>query len=299
MFTAYTGVAVTMLPVPAATLCTLFSLPINAKDVVHLFFKPASFAQTQRFRSLVGDVESLALLVMDECSFLDPSIVRMQLFCESTFPFGGRVVLCCGDMHQKQPIGSPCISKSLVVSELSEEVLKDLRIAPLEKNCKSTDPSIRGTALLKTFRRFNLTEQMRAANDEVHAAHLNRLHDVNVDQPVSDELLKALQPLTAEAVAREGVKLRFAPIGVLSNMERHAFNLSQVKAFAKYHNRPLFWWTCELTGDLASSLSEEETSLLYRLERAGLCGFFVEGAPGFITSNINTGRGVVNGCDAK
>ena len=34
-------------------------------------------------------------------------------------------------------------------------------------------------------------------------------------------------------------------------------------------------------------------------DKAGLCFFFVEGAPASITCNIETGRGLVNGCDAK
>jgi len=300
MFSAYTGVAVTMLPNPAATLCTLFSLPINAADVSHL--NPPTLANTQRFERLVGDVENLALIVLDECSFINPTTLyyvneRMKQFCKSDLPFGGRVVLICGDMHQKQPIGAPSIFKSLVASELSDEVLKDLRVRPLKK-CTSMAPRVRGTELLMQFQRFNLTEQMRAADDKTHAAHLRHLRDVNAKQPISDDILASLQPLTAEAVAREGEKLGFAPIGVLSHMERYALNLSQAKAFAKYHNRPLLWWRWELTGDHASSLSENEATLLYRLERQGLCGFYVHGARAYITANINTGRGVVNGCDA-
>ena len=39
-----------------------------------------------------------------------------------------------------------------------------------------------------------------------------------------------------------------------------------------------------------------EQDKMYHVEREGLCSFFVEGAPATITHNIETGRGLVNGC---
>ena len=50
-------------------------------------------------------------------------------------------------------------------------------------------------------------------------------------------------------------------------------------------------------GVAASYLTETETERAYLEERAGLCFHFVEGAPASITSE--TGRGLVNGCDAE
>ena len=47
-----------------------------------------------------------------------------------------------------------------------------------------------------------------------------------------------------------------------------------------------------------SPLSADEHAKLYDVERAGVCSYFVEGAPATITHNIETADGLVNGCDA-
>ena len=41
-----------------------------------------------------------------------------------------------------------------------------------------------------------------------------------------------------------------------------------------------------------------EHAKLNDVERAGVCSYFVEGAPATITRNIETADGLVNGCDA-
>ena len=47
-----------------------------------------------------------------------------------------------------------------------------------------------------------------------------------------------------------------------------------------------------------SPLSADEHAKLNDVERAGVCSYFVEGAPATITHNIETANGLVNGCDA-
>ena len=47
-----------------------------------------------------------------------------------------------------------------------------------------------------------------------------------------------------------------------------------------------------------SPLSADEQAMLNDVERAGVCSYFVEGAPATITRNIETADGLVNGCDA-
>ena len=74
-------------------------------------------------------------------------------------------------------------------------------------------------------------------------------------------MLGSLQILTKEAVAREGDALQFAPIGVLSQRERHAINLSQAIAFAKARGRPLFKWRLNLCGDSAGWIDNEAVQL--------------------------------------
>ena len=52
-----------------------------------------------------------------------------------------------------------------------------------------------------------------------------------------------------------------------------------------------------LAGERRWALSEDEQLQLYEKEK-GLLGLFVVGAPASMTYNIETGRGLVNGCDA-
>ena len=70
-------------------------------DLKTIPLAPAAFAQIQRLKLLVGDMGNPALLVVDGCSFLNPTIIhhvdaRMIQFCNSTLPFGGRVVVLRG-----------------------------------------------------------------------------------------------------------------------------------------------------------------------------------------------------------
>ena len=123
------------------------------------------------------------------------------------------------------------------------------------------------------------------------------MRDTSAAQPVTDAFLSSMRPLNAAAVSAHP-ELRFTKIGVLSQRERAAFNRRQALAFARHYNRPLFFWKHELVGLAASWLTDAETSKLYDEERAGLWGYFVEGAPSSITSNLETGSGIVNGCDS-
>ena len=264
---------------------------------------------------------------------------------------------------QLMPVSGYALHTSLVAEDVPADVLKALNIAKGKQSINGADR--KGVALLRGFKHHELTQQMRAADDEAHARHLEQMRDTTSQQPVSDEFIASLQRLTTAALAREaagglrwknvgptrpaagvqlsnaklaaallqkttfttkewqafgisGLKqthwiksgasyfqpsdeaLRFAKIGVLSQRERHALNYSQARAFAKFHNRPFFWWRQELTGIASEWINEEETERLYaeEMKAGGLCGVFVEGAPGSITFNIETGSGLVNGCDA-
>ena len=231
----------------------------------------------------------------------------------------------CTDFHQLQPVSGYALHTSLVLEAVPDADLEALGITG-KKSDVGADR--KGTKLLAEFQRMLLTEPMRAADDKRLAKNLECQRDTTCPQPVTEDFIDLLisQQLTADAIQREGERaaaaasarhpllspaeleavaerartaLRFAKIGVLSQRERHAFNLLQARLFARHHRRPLFWWKQPLVGVAASYLTETETERAYLEERAGLCFHFVEGAPASITSNIETGRGLVNGCDAE
>ena len=203
----------------------------------------------------------------------------------------------CADFHQLKPINGYALHSSLVTEAVPPDKLKSIGVTPTKQSENGADR--KGTTLLKGFKRLYLTDQMRAAEDDAHRSFLEEMRDVNSSQPVSDAFINSLQQLTSKAIEDQGDALRFAKIGVLSNMERHRLNYVQARVWAKKHGIPLFWWRQELTGVAASWLSEEEQNRLYDVEREGLCMFFCQGAPASITYNIETGRGLVNGCDAS
>ena len=95
-----------------------------------------------------------------------------------------------------------------------------------------------GIALLRNMQRLApLTEQMRT-DDPSHQQRLEELCDTSATHPVSMELIRALQQLTPEAIAREGDALRFAKIGVISNRERHHFNRARRRAARRHDGGP-------------------------------------------------------------
>ena len=156
----------------------------------------------------------------------------------------------------------------------------------------------RGVTLFRRFRRFDLQMQMRAAKDEVHQGHLSDQRKVQSQQPVTDEFVKSLQPLTREDIVNDRSWL-FARIAVLSNAERHTINQAQVRAFAAYHGLPLIKWKKKLDSNQIALqfIREGRRRELYEHEPA-LWGYYVKGAPATINFNIATSRGLVNGCPA-
>ena len=143
-----------------------------------------------------------------------------------------------------------------------------------------------------------LTEPMRTSKDQSYTNDLNSLRDTSAEKPVTQRLLDNFQIFASKAVAIIGDDLRFAPIVALSHLECDALNYSQAKEFARRHNRPLFWWHRPFVGVAAGWLTRDEEDSIYENERPTCCGFFVEGSPMVILGNIETHRGLVNGCQA-
>jgi hypothetical protein len=90
---------------------------------------------------------------------------------------------------------------------------------------------------------------------------------------------------------------RFAPVGVLSHVERDFGNAAQVSNFARAFDLPLIRWRLPLMPEaraLLEELSDEDLDRLYAAEPA-LWGYFCEGAPLLIPESIRSTRKLVNG----
>jgi hypothetical protein len=93
----------------------------------------------------------------------------------------------------------------------------------------------------------------------------------------------------------------FAPIGVLSNAERHAINAAQVKRFAEQHGLPVLRWRRQLfrygpkkSLKAGNSMPADKKNQLYDSD-PGMWAYFVPGAPMMCTEIVNTARKIANG----
>ena len=145
--------------------------------------------------------------------------------------------------------------------------------------------------MLREAPRVELTRMMRAKGDQIFIGFLKEMRRTDTMQPVSDAFLQNLRRVAKEDIVAD-ISWRFAPIGVLSHVERDTINHAQLEAFASQFKLPLVRWKLPLVD--GEALNAEVLNRLYENE-PNLWGYFVEGAPVHITANINSVRKLVNG----
>ena len=258
--------------------------------------------QEARFREIAKEADDVGLIVLDEGSFNDITILahisaRMIELRNCNRPFGGIPVLLLLDFHQKQCVGGTQLHKALIVADLPDDLLLALHVNSKSKN-RVTISDFKadriGVNLMRRFQRFDLIRQMRASDDPQHSAHIAQIRDIHSEQPINESILDSLQPLTAKALENDP-KLNFARIVCMSWREIFPLTLMQITRWAKEHQRPVIRWRKILIGAAAGFIDEDETEELFQHESAGLHEYFVEGMPGTFTENIDTLNGVVNG----
>lgn len=82
---------------------------------------------------------------------------------------------------------------------------------------------------------------MRASDDLPHTKGISDIRDIFSKQPISEEILQSLQPLTQEAI-KANPKLQFARIVAMSWREIWPLSLMQIYKWAKLHNVPVIRW---------------------------------------------------------
>ena len=229
------------------------------------------------FSKIYCEPKDLLVLVIDEISFVVSSVLHhldiqlQRLRGVYDVPFGGVILILAGDFHQKAPPQSGNVSLAeLLVQETLPELLSHEPLKPHK-------PSAKGLMHFSRVERTTLSEQMRAAEDPCLQAHLERLRDTNLQQPVTTELLAALKPLSPQDIV-DNPAWQFAPVAVLGNFERHYINESQVRAWARTYDVPLIKWKLPLQGKWHAAYDLETIEELYK-EEVCLWGFFTRGAP--------------------
>ena len=294
---AYTGAAVVQLE-NAVTLLTLLDLDIQHPHQQQNLSANISESTRTKFARYV-DVSQLVVLVIDEISFVNATLLhhvntRLQSLLENDAPFGGLVVLLAGDFHQKETTTGTAMHKALLErgftmpkpnGELREKKLKKSKGVPNNLGAEEL-----GIALFKACQRFSLRVTHRFKRDPMHGDNLADMRNTKSEQPIGDRFLECLRPVAPS----ERERFAFAPIGVVSNLERCTLNAAQAYSFASAKKRVLVRWRLPLVGKEALGLGNAYVDELYASE-PGLWGYFVAGAPCVITENIAQGRGLVNG----
>ena len=110
----------------------------------------------------------------------------------------------------------------------------------------------------------------------------------DVNDPITEKFMKGLKPISRLDIVNDE-EWRFAPVGVLSHLERDTIYVRQLYAFAKAFNLPLFRWKLEMVDQIEDPV---KLAALYDNEKT-LWGYFVEGAPVMLNKTTKATRKLV------
>ena len=270
---AFTGIAASNLP-NGRTIHN--QLNFSVKDLKLKKFVPD--LSTDKLNQLRSNLKTsnLILLVIDEISYISPEVLGQidnrlrQLMAKPEIPFGGIAILLLGDFYQLPPVAVSYTLYSAAVKLLAEKEEIDGDVP---------GPRTRGTLLFSKFKKFELTQQMRAADDVNHTAMLNQMRNpLPGYRHIDSEHLKSIKTLTANDI-QEDKLWQWAPIVITSNKERLVINNYQSTFWALHHQTPKFVWEIPIVGSLASSIRTPILRFVYE-NYPELTGCFVAGAPG-------------------
>ena len=231
-------------------------------------------------------------VVIDEISFIDTPIFghvdrALSILLESTDSntlCGGIPLLLAGDNHQKPPPGGIPWYQYMVKVAAKEEDDPFVLGVSSSKQC--------GLRVLRAAKRVNLTRLMRAKDDPAFIGFQLRMRQTELLHPIPDAFIDSLGPVSRKDL-QEDAAWHFAPIGVLSHVERDYINYRQLHAFAKAFGLPVIRWKRELVDGAAMDQRIKED--IYAHE-PNLWSYFVEGAPTLLVMDtISSVRMLVNG----
>ena len=326
IITATTGVAASELP-GGTTIAFLSGIsPQIAKSSGAP--TPMGKAKLQSLCNVV-DREVARILIIDEISMASDKALgqydsRLTEFMSTSgggvdvgvLPFGGLAVILIGDGYQLPPVKGTSLIKSISSTSRAPNPFETM--------------VIRGRSLFKRFRKLELTQQMRAAEDLDHVNFLGKLRSPSTPptnnfgkqsasskkssgakgsrrrQPVTsdsrtcvtDADINCYKILCAEDFKKDE-SWRSATIVVTSNAERHRHNFNMANMFAMHYDTPILTWRNPLSGFGATNLSDMFTEFVYSNWSEDLISIFVAGAPAFLTTNINPSKGLANGTKVR
>jgi len=202
----------------------------------------------------------ISLLIIDEISQVTCDVLllvseRLKIIRQSSKPFGGLGVLLIGDFFQLPP----CFGTPLYESDI-----------PLVKN----------------FSTHYLVEQVRSRCPD-HTKNLQSCRSTVTEHPFSDVDWSVYGYLTPE-----DTRGAFADATHIcaTNEERSILNSVLSREFALRRGKQVLRWRYKLPSWATDAIDADPTIMSHQIY-----GFFVDGAPGFITQNLSTENLICNG----
>lgn len=242
-----------------------------------------------------GRFHNRHILLIDEVSMVGSGFLgaidrRLRDIKGVDLPFGGMGVVLMGDFFQLQAVGDTSLPKAALTCHDTSFTADRMKRAVTLVNS--------GGQLFREFRMYRFTQQMRVRQDDPqHTALIESFQRVDKEQsPLNDDFIRHLETkyLTPQEVRLDHSWMD-ATIIVPSNQQRHFLLPHLVSHFALRHGKPIIRWRYQIPH--ASRLEQEHVEALYRLFPE-LTGYFVQGAPVFMTSNLNPNKGMANGTAA-
>ena len=180
-------------------------------------------------RQNLGDAR---LLIVDEVSMLgchklleiDSTLRRVR---KVPAPFGGLDIIFVGDFAQLAPVKQLSILDAMVNTTLAY-----------------TQPAyyaLQTTALMRLFRKFELTEFCRSENCPRLCSILTRFRRTDTKKDsVTVKDIKDIGVATPDTFVSD-IKFRTAPFLVATRKERDALTLRAARIWARQHGVPLYW----------------------------------------------------------
>lgn len=251
-----------------------------------------------------------SLVLVDEISNQAPwHLNRLNGLCqeltgEYSLPFGGCQTILCGGLTQLGPVRAGYSLTQAVMDVTLEsrfwkrenDVKKRLiegrtAIRPDNKEDQKympNDPYMKGVNLILQCRWFELSTQNRSLD----AVHTNLVNKNYHGEPITLEDLKhnGYKLLTAEDMLDEDWVR--APILTSTNRERHTLTHLRAIQFAEHFKTVVIRWPTIWDDRNDFTFSPSQLNQIY--EDSALYEYFVQGADGFVTDQVQRELGVVN-----